>query len=171
VALKDLPGIFRRAVLTTGKVMFIVATASIFSWILARGGVPAQIARLPFFGPSAKPWLILLTLNILWLILGCLMESIAILLVTAPIILPLTAQFGIDPIHLGVVMSLNLCIGLVTPPFGTAMFVLCGISRCSIPEFSRAAWPFILALIVVLLLITYIPALVLFVPNLLMGKA
>lgn len=169
VAVKDLPGLFSRAVLTTGKVMFVVATASIFSWILARGGVPAQIARLPFFNDPTKPWLILLALNVLLLILGCLMESIAILLVITPMILPIAAHAGIDPVHLGVVMSLNLSIGLITPPFGTIMFVLCGISRCPIAEFAREALPFIGALILVLLLITYIPELVLFVPNLLMG--
>jgi tripartite ATP-independent transporter DctM subunit len=169
VSLKDLPGIFNRAVLTTGKVMFVVATASIFSWILARGQVPAQIARLPFFNENAKPWLILFALNILLMILGCLMESIAILIILTPMIMPIAAQAGIDPVHLGVVMSLNLSIGLITPPFGTIMFVLCGVSRCSIPEFSLAAWKFIVALIIVLALTTYIPPLVLFLPNLLMG--
>lgn len=171
VALKDLPRIFSTSAVATGKVIFVLATASIFSWILARGGVPAQMARLPFFSEGAKPWVILLALNILWLIMGCLMDSLAILLVTAPMFLPLTAQAGLDPIHLGVVMVLNLSIGMATPPFGTAMFVLCGISRCTIWEFSREVWPFILALIVVLILTTYIPALVLFLPNLLMGTA
>lgn len=170
VTLKDLPGICSRAVLTTGKVMFVVATASVFSWILARGGVPAQLARLPVFSDASKPWLILLVLNVLLLILGCLMESIAILLVITPIIVPIAQGAGIDPIHLGVVMSLNLSIGLITPPFGTVMFVLCGISRCSIPAFSREVVPFIGALILVLMLMTYIPELVLFLPNLLMGQ-
>jgi len=169
VALKDLPGIFCRSVQTTGKVMFVVATASIFSWILARGGVHTQIARLPFFGEDAKPWMILLALNILLLILGCLMESIAILLVLTPMIMPIAAQAGIDPVHLGVVITLNLSIGLITPPFGTIMFIMCAISRCSIVEFSRKCWPFIIALVIVLALTTYIPTLVLFLPNLLMG--
>jgi C4-dicarboxylate transporter DctM subunit len=169
VAFTDLPGIFSRAVLTTGKVMFVVATASVFSWILARGGVPAQLARLPMFGETAPPWVILVAVNILLLILGCLMESIAILLVVTPMILPIASRAGIDLVHLGVVMSLNLSIGLITPPFGTVMFVLCGISRCSIVAFAREAWAFIAVLILVLLLATYIPALVLFLPNLLMG--
>jgi C4-dicarboxylate transporter DctM subunit len=165
----DLPGILSRAALTTGKVMFILATASVFSWILARGGVPAQVASLPFFSDPSKPWMILLALNVLLLILGCLMEAIAILLIITPMILPIAVSAGIDPVHLGVVMSVNLSIGLITPPFGAIMFVLCGISRVSIADFSRESWPFITVLILALTLITYVPELVLFLPNLIMG--
>lgn len=169
VPLKDLPPIFRRAALSTGKVMFVLATASAFSWILARGGVPAQLTRLPFFGDAARPWLILLALNVLLLILGCLMEAIAILLIVTPMILPIAARAGIDLVHLGVVMSFNLTIGLITPPFGSIMFVVCGIGRCTIAEFAREALPFIAILILALGLITYVPGLVLVLPNLVMG--
>ena len=171
VTLDTLPSIFARAALTSGKVMFVVATASAFSWILTRGGVPTQIAHLPFFSDPSKPWLILLALNIILLILGCLMESLAILLVITPIILPIALNAGIDPVHLGVVMSVNLSIGLATPPFGTSMFVLCGISKCSILDYSREVLPFVAALIVALLLTTYFPSLVLFLPDLIMGPS
>lgn len=169
VPLKDLPPIFRRAALSTGKVMFVLATASAFSWILARGGVPAQLTRLPFFGDAARPWQILLALNVLLLILGCLMEAIAILLIVTPMILPIAARAGIDLVHLGVVMSFNLTIGLITPPFGSIMFVVCGIGRCTIAEFAREALPFIAILILALGLITYVPGLVLVLPNLVLG--
>lgn len=169
VSLKDLPPIFRRAALSTGKVMFVLATASAFSWILARGGVPAQLTRLPFFGDAARPWQVLLALNVLLLILGCLMEAIAILLIVTPMILPIAARAGIDLVHLGVVMSFNLTIGLITPPFGSIMFVVCGIGRCTITEFAREALPFIVILILALGLITYVPGLVLVLPNLVMG--
>lgn len=171
ITLDALPSIFARAALTSGKVMFVVAAASAFSWILARGGVPTQIARLSFFSDPSKPWLILLALNISLLILGCLMESIAILLVVTPIILPIAFNAGIDPVHLGVVMSVNLSIGLATPPFGTSMFVLCGLSQCSIVDYSREVLPFVAALLVALVLTTYFPFLVLFLPNLLMGPS
>ncbi len=167
--LGDLSAVFSRATLTTGKVMFVLATASVFSWILARGGVPDQVALLPFFNDPSKPWMILLALNVLLLILGCLMDSLAILLIITPIILPIAAKAGIDPVHLGVVMTVNLSIGLVTPPFGGSMFVLMGISRISMVEFSREIWPWVVLLIVALVVMTYIPQVVLAVPNLLMG--
>jgi len=169
IALSDLPGIVARATLATGRVMFVLATASIFSWILARGGVSDSIANLPMFGADASPWVMLLALNVLLLILGCLMDAIAVLLVITPMILPIALKAGIDPVHLGVVMCVNLSIGLVTPPFGTIMFILAGISGCSIAEFSRHVWKFVLALIVALGVTTYVPEVVLWVPDLLLG--
>jgi tripartite ATP-independent transporter DctM subunit len=171
LSLRELPAVFTRTLLITGRVMFVLATASVFSWILARGNVPAQFAQLPFFRDPSKPWLILLALNVLLLILGCLMDSLAILLIITPMILPITTAAGIDPVHLGVVMTVNLSIGLITPPFGSAMFVLIGISRCSMVEFAREAWPYILILVVALIAMTYIPTVVLFLPNLLMGPS
>jgi C4-dicarboxylate transporter DctM subunit len=171
LSLRELPAVFTRTLLITGRVMFVLATASVFSWILARGNVPAQFAQLPFFRDPSKPWLILLALNVLLLILGCLMDSLAILLIITPMILPITTAAGIDPVHLGVVMTVNLSIGLITPPFGSAMFVLIGISRCSMMEFAREAWPYILILVVALITMTYLPSIVLFVPNLLMGPS
>ena len=169
LGLRDLPPIFIRTIVTTGQVMFVLATASVFSWILARGGVPDQFARLPMFSDSTRPWLILMALNVLLLILGCLMDSLAILLIITPMILPIALRAGIDPVHLGVVMAVNLSIGLITPPFGSAMFVLMGISRCSMKEFTQEAWPYIAVLFGALMVMTYIPGLVLFLPNLLMG--
>ena len=171
LTVKDLPPIFVRTMVTTGQVMFVLATASVFSWILARGNVPAQLAQLPFFSDASRPWMILAALNVLLLILGCLMDSLAVLLIITPMILPIAMRAGIDPIHLGVVMAVNLSIGLITPPFGSAMFVLMGISRCSMAEFSREAWPYVALLVVALLLMTYVPGVVLFLPNLLMGPA
>ncbi len=169
IKLRELAAIVRRAALGTGKVMFILATASAFSWILARGGVPEQVGHLPFFSATAGVWVILLALNILLLILGCLMESIAILLIITPMILPIATRAGIDPIHLGVVMSYNLSLGLVTPPFGSVMFVVCGISRTTIVDFTREVLPFLAILIVVLVLITYFPASVTWLPDAIMG--
>ena len=169
LSVRELPGIFRRTALSTGRVMFILATASVFSWILARDGVPNQVAALPFFADTSKPWLILLSLNVLLFCLGAVMEAIAILLITVPMIVPIATAAGIDPIHLGVVMSFNLTIGLITPPMGSIMFVLCGIGNVSVPDFAGDAWPFILVLVAFLLLITYVPDIVLLLPNLLLG--
>jgi TRAP-type C4-dicarboxylate transport system permease large subunit len=150
-------------------VMFVLATVSVFSWILARAGISVQLAQLPVFGEGSPPWLILLALNVILLVLGCLMEAIAILLIMTPMILPIAARAGIDPVHLGVVMSLNLSIGLITPPFGSIMFVVCGISRCSIAEFTREVVPFVAVLLVALGLTTYVPDLVLLLPRWLLG--
>ena len=169
IKLRELAAIVRRAALGTGKVMFILATASAFSWILARGGVPEQLGHLPFFSATASVWVILLTLNVLLLILGCLMESIAILLIITPMILPIAIRAGIDPVHLGVVMSYNLSLGLVTPPFGSVMFVVCGIGKTTIADFAREVLPFLAILVVVLGVITYIPGSVTWLPDLIMG--
>lgn len=169
IKLRELAAIVRRAALGTGKVMFILATASAFSWILARGGVPAQLGHLPFFSATAGVWVILLTLNVLLLILGCLMESIAILLIITPMILPIAIRAGIDPVHLGVVMTYNLSLGLVTPPFGSVMFVVCGIGKTTIADFTRELLPFLVILVVVLGVITYIPGSVTSLPDLIMG--
>jgi len=169
IKLRELAAIVRRAALGTGKVMFILATASAFSWILARGGVPDQLGHLPFFSATASVWTILVTLNVLLLILGCLMESIAILLIITPMILPIALRAGIDPIHLGVVMSYNLSLGLGTPPFGSVMFVVCGIGKTTIADFARELLPFLAILVVVLGVITYIPGSVTWLPDLIMG--
>ena len=169
IKLRELAAIVRRAALGTGKVMFILATASAFSWILARGGVPEQLGHLPFFSETASVWTMLVALNVLLLILGCLMESIAILLIITPMILPIAIRAGIDPVHLGVVMSYNLSLGLVTPPFGSVMFVVCGIGKTTIAAFSREVLPFLAILVVVLGVITYIPGSVTWLPDLIMG--
>jgi C4-dicarboxylate transporter DctM subunit len=169
IGLRQLAAIVRRAALGTGKVMFILATASAFSWILARGGVPQQLGQLPFFSATASVWGMLLALNVLLLVLGCLMESIAILLIVTPMILPIATRAGIDPVHLGVVMSYNLSLGLITPPFGSVMFVVCGISKTAIPDFAREVTPFLCILIGVLVLITYVPAAVTWLPDAIMG--
>ena len=172
LTVKDLPPIFIRTIVTTGQVMFVLATASVFSWILARGNVPAQFAQLPFFSDASRPWLVLAALNVLLLILGCL-DGLAGRAPHHHADDPARSRLraGIDPVHLGVVMAINLSIGLITPPFGSAMFVLMGISRCSMAEFTREAWPYVALLVAALLLMTYVPGLVLFLPNLLMGPA
>jgi C4-dicarboxylate transporter DctM subunit len=170
VGRRDLRGILVRTATASAKVMFIVATASVFSWILARGGVPDQLATLPFFAVDAAPWKILLAFNVILFVLGMPMDSLPILLIFTPIILPIAQHAGIDPVHLGIVMTVNLSLGLVSPPFGTSLFVLTGIARCSLLQFTLEVWQPLFALIVVLLLVTQFPALSLALPDLLMGK-
>ncbi len=169
VRLRELPTLFGNAALTTGKVMFVLATASAFSWILARADAPRQLAALPMFSGHAAPWVIMTGLDVLMLLLGCVMEAIPILLIIVPMIMPIAVKAGIDPIYLGVVMAANLSIGLVTPLIGSVTFVMCGISRVPLLEFGRQSLPFVAVLIIGLLIITYIPQLSLFLPNLLLA--
>jgi C4-dicarboxylate transporter DctM subunit len=152
----------------TARLMFIIAAASLFGWILAREGVPQALADA-FLTVSEQPWAILLMINLLLFVLGCFMEPLTVMVILVPIFLPLIAQLGIDPVHFGVVITLNLMIGLITPPIGMVMFVIIGLTSISIERFTRAVLPFLGALVLVLLLITYVPELVLFLPNLVMG--
>ena len=169
VPFRVLPEIVLRTAWTTGKIMFVFSTASIFSWILARGGVSSQLAEISFLSDASNPWLMLMTLNVLLLILGALMDSIAIVVIITPMFLPFALAAGIDPVHLGVMMTLNISIGLITPPVGGILFVLCALTKLSMVALTRELLVYIVALLVPLLLITYIPQLVLFVPDLLMG--
>ena len=163
---RDLLPSLKKVGTDTAKLMFIIAVSSLFAWILAREQVPQHMAEL-FLSISREPWVILLLLNILLLVLGCFLEPVIILILLVPILAPLTREVGIDPIHFGVVLTLNLMIGLLTPPVGTVMFIMMGMARITMEEFVREAWPFLAALFLVLGLITYIPSLVLVVPALL----
>ena len=169
IPINALPDIVLRTAWTSGKVMFVFAAASIFSWILARSGVTEQFASIPLLTDTSRPWVMLVMLNFLLLMLGCLMDSIAIVVIITPMFLPFALQAGIDPIHLGVVMAVNISIGLVTPPVGGILFVLCALTRLSMVTLSKALLPFFIALILPLILITYVPQVVTFLPDLLMG--
>ena len=111
-------------------------------------------------------WVLLLAINILLLILGCLMDATAIMLITVPTLIAIATKFGISPIMFGCIVVLNLMIGLITPPFGLCLFIGCGIARISLETLVRAIWPFIIVEVVVLFLVTYIEPLSMFIPRL-----
>jgi tripartite ATP-independent transporter DctM subunit len=165
--LQDLPRILTNVLVTTAVIMFIVAGSSLVGWLLAIEQVP-QTLMSGFLSISTNKWIILAILNFFLLILGCLMDSIPILIILVPVLSPLILRLGIDPIHFGVVMVLNLMIGLLTPPVGMLMYVVCSIAKVSIKDFTRECWPMMLALIVVLAMITFYPPLVVWLPNLLL---
>jgi tripartite ATP-independent transporter DctM subunit len=152
----------------TSRVMLIIASGTLFAWILAREGVPQELAR-GFLSISREPWILLLLVNALLLVLGFVMEPISIMVVLVPVFSPLIHAAGIDPVHFGVVMTLTLMLGLIHPPVGIVMFVIMSITGISVEEFTREVWPFLLALFLVLFLITVFPPLVLFIPDLMMG--
>jgi tripartite ATP-independent transporter DctM subunit len=158
-----------RVGLNSAKLLFIIASASLFGWIMAREGVPLLLTKT-FLSVSNNPYVILLLVNILLLALGCFMEPITIMIILVPILTPLIETLGIDLVHFGVVITLNLMIGLVTPPLGMVMFVVVNIAKITIGELTRELLPLLGALLIVLLLITYIPSLVLWIPNLIMSQ-
>ncbi len=153
----------------TARVMFVIAAAGLFGWLLIYLRAPAAIVA-SMTSVSDQPWVILLLMNVVLLVLGCFMEGIAIMLLTVPIFLPVLAKFGISPLHFGVVMTLNLMVGLLTPPFGMVLYAMATLARVPIVKLSRELLPFIFAIIVVLGLITYIPALVTWLPHVVMGS-
>jgi C4-dicarboxylate transporter, DctM subunit len=169
LALRDIPRILTNVLVTTAVVLFIVAASSLMGWLLAIQQVP-QALMSGFLSISTNPWVILVIINVFLLILGCLMDSIPILIILVPVLSPLIMRLGIDPVHFGVVMVLNLMIGLLTPPVGMVMYVVCSIAKVSIKDFTRECWPMILALLVVLAMITFYPPLVVWLPNLLLRR-
>lgn len=169
IRLKDLPKILWEVAVQSATVIFITASANIIGWILIRSRIPQMVAEnlLTFGGGTV---VILLLVNVLLLILGCFMEVIASLVILTPILAPAMQQIGVDPVHFGVLMTLNLMIGLLTPPFGMGLYTVQKVAGISFGRVARATAPFIVPLLVVLMLITIFPGIVLFLPNLLMGK-
>ncbi len=165
----QVPGILVKVAADTARIMLIVAAAALYSWILAREGLPQRITGF-FLGIGAEAWLFLALVNVLLLVLGCFMEPLPIMVIVVPTLLPVAKALGIDLVHFGLVVTLNLMVGLITPPVGLVMFVVMHITKISLHEFVRAIWPFLLALLVVLLAITYFPGLVTAVPNYFYGR-
>ena len=163
--LKDLPQLLMNSGKGTAMVMIIVGAASSFGWILTSARIPDVIASFMVSLTSSKIG-ILLVINIFLLIVGCLMDVTAAIIILTPIFLPIIGQFGIDPIHFGIIMTVNLAIGQSTPPLGVNLFVSCGIAKISIEENARAMVKFLIANIIALLLITYIEPISLTIPKL-----
>ena len=149
---------------TTSMVMFIVAAASIFGWMLTATGVTAAIAEW-VLGFTKEPWLFLLLANVLMLFVGCFLEPTAAITILVPILLPIVRQLGIDPVHFGLVMVLNLMIGLLHPPMGMVLFVLARVAKLSVERTTAAILPWLVPLLVSLVILTYIPSISLWLPH------
>jgi tripartite ATP-independent transporter DctM subunit len=167
---RELLQVFIESARETAVIGFVIATSSLFGWVLVRSGMTGQIAEI-LLSITTNPLVMLFIINVLLLIVGCFLDSTVALLILTPILLPVTVKLGIDPVHFGVVMVLNLMIGLMTPPFGMILFVMQHISGLSFDEVVRATAPFLVPLVVVLLLITVFPPLVTALPDALMGAA
>ena len=165
--LKDLPKIFIDTIILSGSVMLIVAMAGIFGWILTRERVPLLMAEA-IFSVTTDRTLILIFINLILLFAGTFLDTNSSTIIFTPILLPIAVQLGINPIHFGVILVFNLCIGLVTPPVGTCLYIACSIAKIKLEQLVVAIFPYLIVLIVVLLVITYSSGLVMFLPNLLL---
>lgn len=155
------------ALRTIGSVFILIAAASLFGQMLTLYGAADGVAEW-MRGVTDDPVLFLLGINLLYLLMGCMLDSVPIILVFVPLIMPTVEQLGIDPVHFGVITVFNLMIGLVTPPYGLTMFLLCRIAGISVQAFWRYMWPIFLTMIVTLLMLTLFPGLSTWLPNLLM---
>ncbi len=166
LSFKAFSGVLIKTATTTGSIMLIVAAAGLFGWVIAREQGPQAVteAMLQF---TDNPIVFLLLINVVLLITGMILEPVAGLLITVPVLLPAAIEFGIDPLHLGIVMILNLVLGLLTPPVGLVLYVLSSVTGSSVQTVTRGTIPFLIPLLITLLLITFIPGFSLWLPGLL----
>lgn len=164
----DLPQIILDSARTTGSALIIVGIAAPLSWILVREQVPSTVAEM-ILQLSDNPIVILLLINVLLLLLGAFMEMIAALIISVPILLPIVVQLGMDPVHFGIIVAINLTIGMITPPLGISLFIGATIAKISPERLALANMPFLIVSIIVLLAITFLPGMVMFLPELYQG--
>ncbi|RUR42435.1 TRAP transporter large permease [Vreelandella populi] len=166
---RKLPAILVDTVLTSSALLLMVGLANLFGWILTSEQIPQMIATL-ILSISENPLIVLLILNLILLFVGAFMETIAALIILFPALVGVATGVGVDPVHFAVIAVLNLMIGLTTPPVGVCLFVVAGIGKLPMLTVARAIVPFLLCNLTVLMLVTYVPAISLWLPNLLMGS-
>jgi C4-dicarboxylate transporter DctM subunit len=164
--LKQLMNVTKNACETTATIMIVIGCAAGFSKVLTLGRIPTTVATFLTSLTDSKI-LILLLINVLLLIVGCFMETLCAIMILAPILFPVVKVLGVDPIHFGIIMVVNLAIGFITPPLGVNLFVAARVGETTLDNVIKGIIPFLILMIVALLLITYIPSISLFLPNLL----
>ncbi|WP_088654106.1 TRAP transporter large permease [Geofilum rhodophaeum] len=166
VKMKDLPSILVKTVKTTGIVMLLIATSIGLSWVMSFENIPQTVSD-GLLSVSSNPFVILLMINLILLFVGIFMDMTPAVLIFTPIFLPIvTTQLGLDPIHFGIIMILNLNIGLCTPPVGSVLFIGCSVANLKIQDVVKPLIPFFIAMIAVLIIITFFPSITMFVPRL-----
>ena len=165
IKIKDIPELLVNTIKTSTIVISIISVASLFGWILAKEQA-AQYASEFIFSITENKIIILIFINILLLLIGAVMDNIAAMVILMPVLLPISQFLGMDPIHFGAMVVINFAIGMATPPVGYSLFVGCSITNLSIEKVSKAILPLVITMIIGLLLITYIPWITLFIPNL-----
>ena len=169
IRMKDLFAILRKSVLSSAVIMFIIANAGLFAFLITRAGVPDAIGRW-LEAVLQSPTLFLLGVNAALFIIGMFIETSAAIIVLAPILAPVAIHFGIDPVHFGLVMVVNLALGMITPPFGVNLFAACTVARISLDRIIKHLIPFVLVILACLMVITYVPALSLTLRDLVYAK-
>ncbi|MCA0996811.1 TRAP transporter large permease [Alloyangia pacifica] len=164
---RDLPRIFLKAISLSATVLIIISTASVFTWIIATQGFPAMLKDW-LTGVTDNPIVFLLIVNLLLLVVGMFMESISAVLILLPILLPMAQSYGINPVQFGVITALNLSIGLITPPYGICLYVASTVAGRRIEQVSRKVWLPLGCMLVALLLVTFVPAVSLWLPSVLL---
>jgi tripartite ATP-independent transporter DctM subunit len=168
ISLRDLPGIILESAITTSIVLLMIGCSIAMSKAMAFADIPYTISDI-LLSLSDNPFVLLLIINLLLLLVGAFMDMTPALLIFTPIFLPVVTDLGMDPVHFGVMMTLNLCIGICTPPVGSALFIGCSVGKTSINEVLKPMLPFYAVLIVLLMIITYVPDISLFLPRLFLG--
>ena len=166
LSFKDLGRIFVESGTTTAVLLLIIGMANIFAWILTSEQIPTRIAGA-MTALTDNPYVILMIINVFLLFIGMFLEGGAAIIILAPTLLSVTSALGVDPLHFGLVMVLNIAVGLLTPPLGVCLFVVCGVTGISLGQIIRSVLPFLALELAVLLLVTYVPAVILWIPGLL----
>jgi tripartite ATP-independent transporter DctM subunit len=164
IAVKDLPRIILASTVNTSMCMLLVGCATVFSWVMTVERVPQTIAKV-VMGVSNSPWLFLLLSNLIFVIFGAVLEGLPGLIVFVPVMYPIAMQFGIDPLHYGILVIASIGIGVFLPPIGVALFIACAIARLSIVESARYMAPYLVILFIGLLVVTYVPWFTLVLPR------
>lgn len=167
IRIRDLLKIFSETALFSSTIMVLFSIVGIFSWVMAGERIGEKLGDW-IIGMDLSPLVFLLLVNIFLLLIGMVMDALPAMLIFVPVLLPISLELGIDPIHFGVIVVLNLMIGLITPPVGALLYIVSKIGRVPFHEVTRSILPFVLALLIVLALVTYIPPLVTWIPNMLM---
>ena len=161
-----IPDLFVMAAKGTAVVMLVCGAATSAAYFITTAQVPAMLTETLLSLAGNNQFILMLVINILLLLVGCVMDLTPALLIMGPMLLPIVTKFGLDPVYFGVVMTVNLCIGLITPPVGNILYVGCSISKLSVADLAKAIVPNIAIMVVVLFIITYVPATITFIPNL-----
>ena len=168
IKVKDLFPIFRKSVISSAVIMFIIANAGLFSFLITRAGVPEAIGEF-LKAHLTSGAMFLLGVNLALFLIGMFIETSASIIVLAPILAPVAIKFGIDPVHFGTIMVVNLALGMITPPFGVNLFAACTVAKISLDQIIRELIPFVLCILTCLMIITYVPQISLFLRDLVYG--
>jgi tripartite ATP-independent transporter DctM subunit len=164
----DLPEIFKKTARTMGNCTGLFAIASCFSYVITYQNIPATVSQL-LIGITSNKFLMLLMINVLLLLIGCFMEGISAILITAPLFVPVLAEFGVDPIQIGVLMAINTTLGLLTPPLGLSLFMASSITGIPVLRLAKRVMPMFAVLVLYLFFITYVPEISLLIPHMMVG--